>query len=69
MYLKKLAMTDGFLTVSYRQKGATKTCTGRVHSLNIKDQILSLKDSRNKLHLIHLSGIQTIESFTHQRPI
>jgi hypothetical protein len=60
MFLKKLAKTEP-LTVSYHQDGFMQTCTGRLLSLDLKKQTLSLKDEKQKIYFIQLSGIKTID--------
>ncbi|WP_404328646.1 YolD-like family protein [Mesobacillus maritimus] len=60
MFLKKLAK-EAPLTISYIQNGFMQTCTGRLLSLDLKMQTLSLKDENQQVYSIHLSGIKTID--------
>ncbi|MBU8880137.1 YolD-like family protein [Bacillus sp. FJAT-29790] len=59
MYLKKLT-ENRLLTIDYYKSGSLQTCKGRVYSLNLKEQILSLKDEKQKIFSIQLSGIINI---------
>jgi len=49
MFLKKLI-----------KNGALQTCKGRVYNLNLHEQILSLKDEKQNILFINLSGIEDI---------
>jgi YolD-like protein len=60
MFLKKFAK-DAPLTISYNQNGFRQTCTGRLHKLDVEKQTLLLKDEKQKIYFIHLSGIQEID--------
>lgn len=60
MFLKKLAMNK-LLTISYSQDGFMQTCKGQLHSLDLKKQTLSLKDEKQDIYFINLSGIKTID--------
>lgn len=59
MFLKKLT-ENGFITVDYYQNGLLQSCKGRVYSLNLNKQLLSLQDHDQKIFYIHLSGIKEI---------
>jgi hypothetical protein len=59
MFLKRLA-EGGLITVEYYKNGVLRTLKGRVHRLNLKDQLVSLIDEKKVLHSIHLSGIKQI---------
>ncbi|MBM7652340.1 hypothetical protein [Neobacillus cucumis] len=59
MFLQKLAQ-GGLLTIDYYKNGALKTLKGSVYCLNLKEQLLSLKDEKEVLHSIRLSGIKQI---------
>ncbi|OIK15753.1 hypothetical protein BIV60_08365 [Bacillus sp. MUM 116] len=59
MYLKKLTAKKP-VTIDYDENGALQTVEGRVYRLNLFEQILSLKDKKEKLFTIHLSCIRRI---------
>ncbi|MEH7502770.1 hypothetical protein V7152_12275 [Neobacillus drentensis] len=59
MYLKKLTQ-NGLITIDYDTNGALQTLKGRVYRLNLKDQILSLIDEKQKSFSIQLSSIRHI---------
>jgi ubiquinone biosynthesis protein UbiJ len=59
MFLKKLTQ-NGLITVDYYTNGALQTLKGRVYRLNLKDQLLSLKDEKQKTFSIRLSSIRHI---------
>ena len=59
MYLKKLT-EDKLITIDYYTNGVLQTIRGRVFRLNLIEQILSLKDEKQKLFTIPLSGIRHI---------
>ncbi|MBY0095816.1 YolD-like family protein [Mesobacillus maritimus] len=60
MFLKKFAK-DVPITISYHQNGFKQTCTGRLHKLDLVKQTLLLKDEKQQIYFIHLSGIQEID--------
>lgn len=59
MFLKKLT-EDKLITIDYYTNGALQTIKGRVYRLNLIEQILSLKDEKQKSLTIRLSGIRHI---------
>lgn len=59
MYLKKLTQ-NGAITIDYDTNGALQTLKGRVYRLNLKDQILSIIDEKQKSFSIRLSSIRHI---------
>jgi hypothetical protein len=59
MFLKKLT-ENRLVTIDYYSNGALQTFRGRVYRLNLLEQILSLKDEKQKLFSIRLSGIRQI---------
>jgi hypothetical protein len=59
MYLKKLT-ENKLVTIDYYTNGALQTIKGRVYKLNLIEQILSLKDEKEKSLSIRLSGIRHI---------
>lgn len=59
MFLKKLTENKP-ITIDYDKNGAVETIRGRVYKLNLIEQILSLKDDKQKLFTIRLSGIRQI---------
>jgi hypothetical protein len=59
MYLKKLT-EDKLITIDYYTNGVLQTIRGRVFGLNLIEQILSLKDEKQKSLTIPLSGIRNI---------
>ena len=59
MFLKKLAQS-GLITIDYVKNGALQTLKGRVHNLNLRDQIISLKDENQNSFTIRLSGIKNV---------
>ncbi|USK60920.1 YolD-like family protein [Peribacillus asahii] len=59
MYLKKLT-EDRPITIDYYTNGALQTFKGRVYSLNLLEQRLSLKDDKQKPFSIRLSSIKHI---------
>ncbi|WP_040209247.1 hypothetical protein [Neobacillus jeddahensis] len=59
MYLKKLTQ-NGLITIDFYTNGALHTFKGHVYRLNLKDQILSLKDEQQKSFSIRLSAIRHI---------
>lgn len=59
MYLKKFT-ENKTITIDYDKNGALKTFKGRVYSLNLKEQILSLVDEQQKTFSLKLSGIRNI---------
>lgn len=60
MFLKRLTDKKP-ITVDYYTNGSIKKIKGCVHSLNLKEQILSLKDEKQKFITIQLSGIRHIQ--------
>lgn len=59
MYLKKLT-ENRLITIDYYFNGTLKSFKGRVYRLNLFEQILSLKDEKQQLISIRLSGIRAI---------
>lgn len=59
MFLKKL-IKNGLVTINYYKNGSLQTCKGRVYNLNLHEQTLSLKDEKQNIFFIHLSGIEDI---------
>jgi hypothetical protein len=59
MFLNKLAQS-GLITIDYVKNGALQTFKGRVHNLNLRDQIISLKDENQNPYTIRLSGIRNV---------
>lgn len=59
MFLKKLIEKKP-ITIDYDQNGTIETYKGKVHSLNLKEQVVSLKDEKQKTFTIRLSGIKQI---------
>jgi hypothetical protein len=59
MYLKKLTQNKQ-ITIDYSVNGVVQTLKGRVYRLNLIEQILSLKDEKQKSFSIHLSSIRHI---------
>lgn len=60
MYLKKLS-ENRIIKIEYFSNGALQSLKGRVYRLNLLDQILWLKDEKQKLFAIHLSCIRQIQ--------
>lgn len=48
------------ITIDYFTNGILQTIKGRVYCLNLRDQLLSLKDEKQKVFSIRLSGIREI---------
>ncbi|MCM2534688.1 YolD-like family protein [Neobacillus pocheonensis] len=59
MFLKKLT-TNKLITIDYYKNGILHKIKGRVYGLNLNEQILSLKDEKQKSFSIRLSGIKHI---------
>jgi len=59
MFLKKL-IKKGSVTVNYYENGSLQTCKGHVYNLNLHEQILSLRDEKQNIFFIRLSGIEDI---------
>lgn len=59
MFLKKFTKNK-LITIDYDRDGAIQTFTGRVYALNLAEQILSLKDEKQRSFFLHLSGIRHI---------
>lgn len=59
MFLKKLT-ANKLITIQYYKDGVLKKIKGRVHGLYLNEQILSLKDEKQKTFSIHLSRIRHI---------
>ncbi|PFP30565.1 hypothetical protein COJ96_04960 [Bacillus sp. AFS073361] len=59
MFLKKLTQ-NGLITIVYYKNGALQTLKGRVYHLNLKEQLLSLKDEKQMLFSIRLSSVRHI---------
>ncbi|MGX6443426.1 YolD-like family protein [Neobacillus sp. K501] len=60
MYLKKLS-ENRLITIEYFSNGALQRFKGRVFRLNLLDQILWLRDEKQKSIAIHLSCIRQIQ--------
>ncbi|MCM2534762.1 YolD-like family protein [Neobacillus pocheonensis] len=59
MFLKKLTEKK-LITIVYYTNGALQTIKGRAEKLNIIEEILSLKDEKQKSLKIRLSSIKHI---------
>ena len=59
LYLKKLT-ENRLISIDYYTNGNLQTYKGRVFSLNLNNQILFLKDEKQKTFSIRLSGIRHI---------
>ncbi|GHH99882.1 hypothetical protein AM1BK_34250 [Neobacillus kokaensis] len=59
MFLKNLAMKK-LVTIVYDKNGIVQTMKGRVYCLNLREQILSLKDEQQKISSISLSSIREV---------
>jgi hypothetical protein len=59
MFLKKLAQKKE-ITIDYVKNGTLKTFKGRVFKLNLREQILSIIDEKQKTHSIRLSCIRNV---------
>ena len=59
MFLRKLAENKS-VTIDYVKNGIVQTTTGRIYYLNLREQILSLKDEQQKSFSIRLSGIRKV---------
>ncbi|WHY87140.1 hypothetical protein QNH39_04560 [Neobacillus novalis] len=59
MFLKKLAERK-LVTIDYDKNGILQTIKGRVYRLNLREQILSMKDEQQNSFSIRLSGIRKI---------
>jgi hypothetical protein len=59
MFLKKLS-ENRMITIDYFTNGVLKTIKGHVYCLNLREQLLSLKDDQQKAFSIRLSGIRQI---------
>lgn len=59
MFLKQLAENKS-VTINYVKNGILQTTTGRVYCLNLREQILSLKDEQKNSLTIRLSGIRKV---------
>jgi hypothetical protein len=59
MYLKKLA-ENKLITIEYYTDGTLKQIKGRFYNLNLLEQILSIKDEKQKSLTIRLSNIRHI---------
>ena len=59
MFLKKLTGRN-FVTIDYDKNGITQTVKGRVYYLNLREQMLSLKDEQQNSFSIRLSGIRKV---------
>ncbi|MDQ0201300.1 YolD-like family protein [Neobacillus ginsengisoli] len=58
MFLKELTKTE--ITITYYENGSLQTCNGRVCTLDLKKQTLSLKDKQQKKLSIRLADIRKI---------
>ncbi|WP_312470309.1 hypothetical protein [Neobacillus sp.] len=59
MYLKKLT-ENRMITIDYFTNGILQTIKGRVYCLNLREQLLSLIDEKQRVFSIRLSGIREI---------
>ncbi|KIY22623.1 hypothetical protein [Mesobacillus subterraneus] len=59
MFLKKL-IDKNPITIQYNANGSLAVFKGRVYGLNVKEQILSLKDEKQKTFSIRFSEIRAI---------
>ena len=59
MFLKKLT-ENRIITIDYYLNGVLQTIKGRVYALNLREQLLSLTDEKQKAFSICLSGIRGI---------
>ncbi|MBO0961386.1 YolD-like family protein [Neobacillus sp. MM2021_6] len=59
MFLKKLSERKP-VTIDYVKNGRSQTIKGRVYCLNLREQILSLKDEQQNSFTIRLSGIRKV---------
>lgn len=59
MFLKKL-IKDNMITIDYDRNGTIQTIKGQVYGINSNEQILSLKDEKQKILTIKLSDIRRI---------
>ncbi|MDQ0201681.1 YolD-like family protein [Neobacillus ginsengisoli] len=59
MFLKKLT-ENKLITIDYYKNGILQKIKGRVNGLNLNEQILTLKDEKQKPFSIRLSGIKHI---------
>ncbi|WP_242614826.1 YolD-like family protein [Priestia megaterium] len=53
-------MKNGLVTVHYYENESLQTCKGRVYNLNLHEQTLSLRDEKQNIFLIRLSGVEDI---------
>jgi len=59
MILKSLEKNH-LTTITYYKDGLLKSCQGHIYQLNLNDQTLSLKDEKQNIFSIRLSGIKEI---------
>ncbi|WP_264739474.1 YolD-like family protein [Cytobacillus firmus] len=59
MFLKTLA-SNNLINVDYYKNGSLKTLKGRVHKIDLTTQKLFLKDEKQEVLFISLSGIKAI---------
>ncbi|WP_066070400.1 hypothetical protein [Neobacillus soli] len=59
MFLKKLAERK-LITIDYDKNGILQTIKGHVYRLNLRKQILSMKDEQQNSFSIRLSGIRKV---------
>lgn len=59
MILKELTKIH-LITITYYKDGLLQTCKGRVHNLDLYEQIIYLKDENHQVCSIRLSGIKEI---------
>lgn len=59
MYLKRLT-ENRLITIDYFFNGSLRSFKGRVYRLNLLEQVLLLKDEKQKQFSIHLSCIRQI---------
>lgn len=59
MFLKQLTEKKT-ISIDYYANGAIQTIKGRVYQLNLLEQLLHLKDEKQKSYTIQLSGIRQI---------
>ncbi|EKN71615.1 hypothetical protein BABA_00380 [Neobacillus bataviensis LMG 21833] len=59
MFLKKLSERK-LVTIDYDKNGISQTIKGRVYCLNLREQILSLKDEQQNSFTVRLSRIRKV---------
>ncbi|WP_423800364.1 hypothetical protein [Neobacillus sp. SAB-20_R2A] len=59
MFLRQFT-NNRMITIDYDTNGTSKTLKGKVCGVNLKEQVLFLKDEKQKSFSIKLSGIRHI---------